>query len=93
MHNRTALFDSVIYDSNWKQQLDGDSKKFIASLVSFKNDAEFLFENAIRNDDSAKDKLAKINAQTYLLNKCCKRFIEVAKDNGETKLVLTILEE
>ena len=61
-------------------------------LARFKLDYVFLFEHAIRNDDLAKVKLAKINALAYLINKSCKRFINDAIKNKESRSVITYIE-
>ena len=61
-------------------------------MITFKNDLEFVLKYAIKNDDSAKDKFSKLNAQTYLLDKTCKRLVRAAKENRENQLVKTIIE-
>ena len=49
-------------------------------------------KHAIRNGDSAKDKLGKINAMTYQLNKSCKRFIGEAMENKESRMMISFIE-
>ena len=56
-----------------------------------KYDYVFLFEYAIRNDDSAKDKLIKINALTYQLNCSCRKFIFEAINNKESDVVINFI--
>ncbi len=58
-HNQAAIFDQKFFYKNWKvnQNLNDQDK-----LKNFKFDYLFLLEHAIRDDDSAKDKLRKINA-------------------------------
>lgn len=47
---------------------------------------------AIRNDDSDKDKLAKINACFYQLNRCSERFIKEALNNKERNGYISVIE-
>ena len=62
-------------------------------LEKFKIDYVFLLQNAIRNDDSSKDKLRKINALTHQLNNSYERFIGFAEENNEPKLSFSIIDE
>ena len=49
-------------------------------------------ENAIRNDDPAKDRLTKIYALAYQIDNSCKRFIKEAMENNETRLTISVIE-
>ena len=61
--------------------------EYETELAKFKRDYVFVLEHAIRNDDSAKDKLSKIYALAYQMNNSCKRFIKEAMENKETRLI------
>ena len=66
--------------------------EYETELVKFKRDYVFILEHAIRNDDSAKDRLTKINALAYHLNKICQRFINEAMLNKESRVVISYIE-
>ena len=61
-------------------------------LLKFKVDYVFLLQHAIRNDDSAKDKLTKINALTHQLNNSCKKFLKLAKERQEGPDIISLIE-
>jgi len=61
-------------------------------MTKFKLDCNFLLENAIRNDDTAKAKFAKTNALTYQMNWSCEKLIKVAVKNKENRVFISLIE-
>ncbi len=54
---KLAYFDSKFMLPNWKELIQLDEWAYEAELIKLKNDFRFLLNNAIRNDDSSKEKV------------------------------------